>query len=177
MTTKLKPDLIANSLTGVPKKEYGDKYSEHLLEQYKMYLQLADKISERRTATNTFFLTVNTGLISAIGIANLTLQKTSVFLFIIVGLAGILFCYSWYRLIRSHRDLNTAKLEKVIPEIEKQLPIRPYTAEWEAAGRGENNKLYLPFTRLEIYVPWIFMALHIAFIFYGFYLQFKPHGG
>jgi hypothetical protein len=39
----------------------------------------------------------------------------------------------WYRLVRSYKDLNSAKF-KVIHEIEKSLPISPYDAEWEAVG-------------------------------------------
>jgi hypothetical protein len=32
----------------VPISEYGEHYQDHLLEQYKLYVQMADKISERR---------------------------------------------------------------------------------------------------------------------------------
>jgi hypothetical protein len=48
--------------------EYGDKYAEHLLEQYKLYVQMADKISERRQSAHRFFITVNTALIAFFGI-------------------------------------------------------------------------------------------------------------
>jgi hypothetical protein len=76
-----------------------------------------------------------------------------------VMIAGIVVSYLWYRIVRSYRDLNSAKF-RMIHEIEKLLPTKPYDAEWEAVGRGEKPKLYLPFTHVEIFVPWIFMALH-----------------
>jgi hypothetical protein len=171
-------ESIAAVLPSVPKAEYSDKYYDHLLEQYKLYLTLTDKISDRRSAANTFFLTLNTGLISAIGITSFLSSKGETansakagemnLLFILAGFAMIVLCYSWYRLIRSYRDLNSAKF-KVVHEIEKLLPIKPYDAEWEAVGRGNNKKLYFPFTHIEIYVPWIFMALHIALVIFGIF--------
>ena len=72
-----------------------------------------------------------------------------------VAVAGLTLCYFWYRIIRSYRDLNSAKF-KVIHEIEKRLPLRPYDAEWDAVGRGKDSKLYLPFTRVEIAIPCVF---------------------
>ena len=77
----------------------------------------------------------------------------------VVAIAGVILCFTWYRLVRSYRDLNTAKF-KVIHEIERRLPLSPYDAEWEAVGGGDDSKLYLPFTHVEKFIPWIFMALH-----------------
>jgi hypothetical protein len=42
------PATIAGCLSGVPKDDYGECYTAHLLEQYKTYLEMADKVSERR---------------------------------------------------------------------------------------------------------------------------------
>jgi hypothetical protein len=44
--------------------KYGDKYIEHLLEQYKIYVGSAEKISEQRQKANEFFLAVNTALVA-----------------------------------------------------------------------------------------------------------------
>jgi hypothetical protein len=151
--------IIRRALLGADKSTYGDRYQEHLLDQYKKYLEMADKISDRRSTANTFFLTVNTGLISAFGLSNLVGQRTSGFLLAVGSVAAILLSYSWYRLIRAYRDLSTAKF-KVVHEIETMLPIRPFEAEWEAVGRGTNRKLYWPFTHIEKYVPWIFILLY-----------------
>lgn len=160
--------IIKDYLLGTAKDSYGDKYHDHLLEQYKKYLDMADKLSDRRSAANTFFLTINTGLISAFGLMNLVSDKRSNFLFITGGVAAILLSYSWYRLIRAYRDLGTAKF-KVVHEIENLLPIRPFDAEWEAVGRGENRKLYWPFTHIERFVPWIFILLYALVIAYSLY--------
>jgi hypothetical protein len=165
-------EKIAQALLSVPEGEYGANYRIHLLEQYKQYLNMADKISDRRSAANTFFLTINTALLSAFGIANLTSQKTSPLLFIVGSIAAIVLSYSWYRLVRAYRDLNTAKF-KVVHEIENNLPIRPFEAEWEAVGRGKDKRLYYPFTHIENKVPFVFILLYVFVILYSIRLWYR----
>jgi hypothetical protein len=134
---------------------------DHLLEQYKLYVEMADRISQRRQSANTYFLTVNTALLSFVGY--ITTKDVSDYLWLL-GVVGVALCYLWYRLIRSYRDLNTAKFN-VIHVIEKRLPLSPYDAEWEAMGRGKDSKRYKPVTHIETGVPWVFVVLHV-FIFY-----------
>ena len=110
-------EIIAQTLPSVPEDTYGSSFRDHLLAQYFKYLDMADKISDRRSTANTFFLSINTGLISATGIAKLVSQKTAPFTFAIIGLTAILLCFVWRRLIRSYDDLNTAKF-KVVHEFE-----------------------------------------------------------
>ncbi len=81
--------------------------------------------------------------------------------YLIISVLGIILCIVWYRLLRSYGQLNTAKF-KVIHHIEQHLPIAPYDAEWEVGERGENTKIYQPFTNIEIKIPWIFFALNLA---------------
>ena len=145
-----------------PQNDYpADKLVDHRMEQYKLYLEMADRISARRQTANSYFLTLNTVLLSLVSYLSLgTEQKKWYWL---VAIAGIVLSYMWYRLIRSYRDLNSAKF-KVIHEIEAMLPMAPYDAEWEAVGRGKAPELYLPFTHVEIYVPWVFLILHVAVV-------------
>jgi len=161
---------IQDSLFSQEEKSYGEKYKDHLLEQYKTYLDMTDKTSERRHTINNFFLTLNTGIISAIGIAGffekdkMAINKDYVF-FLTIGL--LIFCYVWYRLIRSYKGLNSAKF-KVIHEIEKKLPIKPFDSEWEALGRGKDSSVYLPFSKVEKFIPITFGVLHILILVYSF---------
>lgn len=155
---------LEENLKGCSKDEYGDNYRPHLLEIYKLYVEMADRISARRQSVNSFFLAINTAIVALIGYVQLgnTAQAGSSFYWL-VALAGIVLCFLWYRILRSYRDLNSGKF-KVIHEIEKYLPLHPYDAEWTAVGRGEDPKLYLPFTHVEIIVPWVFFAIHL-FVF------------
>lgn len=146
---------IRDKLVVGDKRAYGDNYEAHCLEIYKLYVQMADKISTRRQSANSFFLAVNTAIIGIVGYVGGTGGNWNW----AVSLAGLILCYAWYRLVRSYKDMNSGKF-KVIHEIEKKLPLSPYDAEWEALGRGKDSSLYLPFTRIEIWVPRVFAALH-----------------
>lgn len=150
---------ITSALPGVAKDNYGDKHAEHVVEIYKLYLDMADRISGRRERANSFFLTLNTAITAFVGYV--TLGKATLGSTPWVAIAGVVVSFLWYRIIRSYRDLNTAKF-LVVHEMEKQLPIRPFHAEWEAVGRGLDRKRYLPFTHVEVLIPWIFIVLHVA---------------
>lgn len=144
--------------------EYGELYAPHVLEIYKMYVDMADKVSSRRQSANSYFLTLNTAIIAILSyIEQCTSQVISSKYSWIVSFAGIILSYSWYRLIRSYKDLNSGKF-KVVHHIERMLPIAPYDAEWKAIGEGKDKEMYLPFTKVEIRVPWIFLFVH-AFVF------------
>jgi hypothetical protein len=128
---------------------------------------MADKISDRRQSTNTFFLTVNTALIAFLGVvAKLGTDGTSAYpplpWVLAVSAAGVVLCYAWYRLVRSYKDLNSGKFA-VVHALESKLPSSPYHAEWVSVGEGKDPKLYLPFTHVETKIPWVFVALYVAF--------------
>lgn len=133
-----------------------EKYQAHLLDQYKLYVEMADRISARRQTANSYFLSVNTALLGFIGYVSM---KDSGDYLWLLGMAGLSLSYAWHRLILSYQGLNTAKFN-VVHAIEKRLPIVAYDAEWNAVGRGKNHELYKPFTNVELNVPWVFVALH-----------------
>ena len=87
-----------------PQTPYGsnEKYQAHLLDQYKLYVEMADRISARRQTANSYFLTVNTGLVGLIGYV--TTKETSDYLWLLAG-AGIALSYLWYRLIRDRKSV------------------------------------------------------------------------
>ncbi|MFA5986666.1 MAG: hypothetical protein WC819_04960 [Parcubacteria group bacterium] len=146
-------------------ENYGDKYIEHLLEQYKVYIDSAEKISDRRQKSNEFFLALNSSLVALLGYI---LAKNSdseiVSLFILSSISGIVLCYFWYRIIYSYKCLNSGKF-KVIHMIERRLPLALYDTEWEILERGKNKKVYWPFSHIELMVPWIFIIIYITILF------------
>lgn len=167
--------VSSSSLYQVPVKEYGESYREHLFEQYKLYIQMADKIGERRLVANRFFLTLNTVLITFLGIVAGTSvgsdQTASINpplpWVLVVSAAGLVLCFSWYRLVRSYRGLSKAKF-MVIRAMEKNLPAAPYRTEREAVGRGQDPKRYLPFTRIETRIPQVLMVLYAGLVAWNF---------
>ena len=116
---------------------------------------------------NSFFLAINTALVAMMGLAWPKAAEWSTrSWYCVVGVAGLVLCYSWYKLIKSYKDINGIKF-KAIHEIETKLPLRPYYAEWEAAEHGKNSKVYKPFTHVEIAVPWVFFVLYLAIVGLG----------
>ena len=119
------------------------------------YVASADKISERRHPANSFFLLINTTLLGVSGFFAGD-GKNLVWL---AAIAGILFSYTWRRMILSYGTMNSAKF-KVIHLLEARLPFAAYDEEWVQAGEGKDDSLHIPFSRVEVLVPKIFMGLH-----------------
>lgn len=147
----------------VSSKTYGsaEQYYEHIFEQYKIFVEMADRISSRRNLANTFFLTLNTLLIGATGFIYEKGPSITIGWFIFPLIAVLLLCYVWWLLIKSYRQLNAAKF-KVIGEYERRLPSSPYwSAEWTALGKGQDPNLYKELTGVENFVPLIFAFIYI----------------
>lgn len=160
MDNKKLDDLLFVSAS----EQYGEKYIEHLLEQYKLYVNSAEKISDRRQKTNEFFLALNTGLIALLGfVATKTNPDTIAVLIVLSSMAGIAMCFFWYRIILSYKGLNTGKFD-VIHAIEARLPLALYDTEWEALGRGKDKNKYWPFSHIEQNIPWIFGFIYVALL-------------
>lgn len=135
-----------------------EKWHSHLLDQYKLYVEMADRISQRRTTANTYFLTVNSAILAFVGY--LTSKDSTEYMWLL-ALAGTMLTLFWYNIINSYRNLNTAKWQ-IVQDIEKRLPISPYDAEWDAVQRGKNPKLYRPISHIESWVPGVFCFLHLV---------------
>lgn len=135
---------------------HNEKWYSHLLDQYKLYVEMADRISQRRTTANSYFLSINSAILAFVGY--ITSTNSSEFLWLL-GVAGGTLTVLWHSIIVSYRNLNAAKWG-VVHEIEKRLPISPYDAEWEAVKRGSDAKLYRPISHIEAGVPWVFFTLH-----------------
>ena len=160
----MKKDDVEKMLFVSESTQYGDNYIEHLLEQYKIYINSTEKISDRRQKANEFFLGLNTALVAVLGfIGSKTLQSSTTPLIGVAAIAGITMCYLWYRIIQSYKGLNGGKF-KVIHAIEARLPLALYDTEWEMLERGENKKTYWPFTHIELLVPWIFIGIYVLLI-------------
>jgi hypothetical protein len=139
-----------------------EKYQLAILEQYKMYVEMADRISQRRGLTNTFFLTLNSAVFTLIGIFWNKQPTGSAWLLIFPLVIAVSQCIAWWWLVRSYRLLNEAKY-KVVGVLEDRLPARLYwQAEWVALGEGRNLRKYLPLTHIEQWVPVLFGLVYVT---------------
>jgi hypothetical protein len=142
-----------------------DRTSDFILEQYKLYVEMADRISERRGAANTFFLTFNTGLVSALAAFYEHLQAVPNAVSGALYAAAIVLSLTWLALLRSYRNVNSAKF-KVIGVMEERLAANPYwKAEWMALDEGKNWRTHIPFGRIEPAVPIVFAIIYVYLFF------------
>lgn len=164
------PDPIVSGLLQRTPASYGDAYQSTLFEQYRHYVDSAERISERRVAANSYLLTVNTALISLAGfvardsgagvvVASPT-GPAGLAWVVLVPIAGVLVSLTWFGIVMSYRSLNAVKFQ-VIHELERELPAALYTREWHLAEEGRGDT-YQPVTLLERAVPLVFMTLYLA---------------
>ena len=84
-------------------------YQAHLLDQYNLTVELADRTSQRRGIANTFFSTLNLAFFS--GLANV--ENYGYFATMLLPLVGVVINVVWVLLIRSYAQLNEAKFKVV----------------------------------------------------------------
>jgi hypothetical protein len=142
------------SLFNPPPAGYGGKADDHLLEQYKLYVDTSQKLSDRRLSTNNYLLTINSSLLTLLGLlATLLTDRRPLAL---IPVAGALLCAAWVLLLTSFKRLNAAKFD-VILEIETHLPANVYAAEWEHVKRRK----YKAMSDVERVVPWLFLVFYL----------------
>lgn len=139
-------------------EEYGPQFKDHLLEQYKLFVESAQRVSEKRITTSNYLLTVCSTLLTLFGIAS-GLHIGGLWL-LIIPMAGLLVSFTWYSLVVSYKNLNTAKFE-VIHELENHLPAGLFRHEWYCCDHGR-GKAYRPITHWERWIPVIFAAVYVS---------------
>src|SRR6266567_3262756 len=162
MSEDAKPSLLS-----VSSAEYGPLYHQHLFEQYKLYVDSADHISQRRSSTNSFLLTVNASLVTLYGLASHL--RASAAWQLLVPISGLLVSLAWFSLVENYRSLNSVKFE-VIHQLEKKLPVCLYRYEWKLLEEGQ-GKIYKPVTHIEQWIPLVFALLYLGLILYNYLPQ------
>ena len=130
-------------------------------EQYKLYVELADRVSARRALANTFFLTLNTAIFAAIGVFLTDPPTATSGLLLIPVVVLVAQCFVWFWVIRSYRQLSAGKWA-VVGAFELQLPTSPWwSAEWAALGEGRDPSRYWPLTHVEQWIPILFAVAYL----------------
>ena len=140
-------------------------YSSALMEQYKLYVELADRVSQRRGVANSFFLLVNSVAVVILGSLGVSLEQVSSWLLVFPTVILVCICGTWFYMVKSYSQLNSGKW-KVVGVMEERLPASPWLrAEWETAlGEGKDRSLYWPLTHIEKWVPLVFVLLYIGML-------------
>lgn len=140
-----------------------------LLEIYKLHSELADRISQRREGANRLFVSLLVGLavVSAtmlrFGIGDTPVQLAT----LVLGLLGISLSASWFIVIRSYRQINSAKF-RVLHELERKLAFQFFIDEWDPKAEGKKTNKYWRLTVVEQSLPIIFSMLFCGLTIYSF---------
>ena len=140
-------------------KNYSERFKEPLLEQYKLYVEMADRVTSRRIHTNMFYISLVSGLITVISVSREVGLSTSVII-PAISVLGIIVCVLWCIHISSYRKLNSAKFE-IIHKIEQHLPYPCYREEWKILK--ENR--YVLLSKIEQFVTIIFAIIFSIFLY------------
>jgi hypothetical protein len=147
-------------------KSYGDRYQDHLLDQYKVYVEFMDRTRQRRISASSsdVLLVVNT-LLAATAAAGATGIGFGIDTLptIVIGVVGLIVCLAWAQRINAYRSLAVAQFQ-VIHQIEKRLPLQLYEEEWHVLNLADKRRSYRPTISLELLMPRLFALLHVILI-------------
>ena len=156
-----------NQRTGMT--EPSSRNSE-LLEIYKLHAEFSDRVAQRREGANRLYVGILTGfLVAVVALTRFGLGDDPSVINVLTfagGLIGIVLCLSWYLVIRSYRQLNTAKFA-VLHELEGKLPFAFFKREWEQLEEGKKLNKYLNITKAEMTLPILFGILFSALAIWG----------
>ncbi len=124
-----------------------------ILEQYKLYVELADKFTDRRLQMHRFYFSIIVALSGVFSFLYLNLEININNLLFIFSILGFIVCSIWHSHITTFRQLATLKWN-MVHDIEKSLPIKPYTDEWT-----EDTSKYRKLTVAEKDVPILLMVI------------------
>ena len=137
-------------------------YQAAVLDQYKLYIEMADRVSARRALANSFFLSLNTVVFTAIGFFWEDRPETARWSLLLPLVALLGQCLAWFWIVRSYRQVNSVKWA-VVGALEKRLPASPWWgAEWGALGNGNDPSRYWQLTRVEQLVPLLFAVAYLT---------------
>ena len=142
--------------------ELPDPASDGLLEQYKLYVEMAVRISDRRQFANLFFLGLNAMIAALIGVFTTSSMEYGDLAWRVMScFAGMVLCCAWWILLTSLRNLNTSKFQ-VVQELENGLPMRPSQAEAKLTDYTSSTSPHRLMGKVEGIVPWIYFGLYLV---------------
>jgi hypothetical protein len=146
-----------------------ESFQNLLMEQYKIYVEMTDRISSRRNWTNIFFLTLHAIVVGVMGLSLSRSPYIPQIGLLLMPLMGLLvLCYAWGRLAQWYRHMLTTR-HTIITQLEQRLPSSPSSA----ADRQELSKegYFNPLNRMEKTLPFVFGILYIFSFTYVTYIS------
>lgn len=155
-----------SKILSVSEEEYGEKYREHLLEQYKMYIVSLNHTGNLRHKVNSYFLTLNTLFLAAIGAS---IYRDTNFIKgdgeLAIPFIGIIISFIWWSITFTYKQRSLVKL-KIVHKIEELLPLSLYKNEWDILSKKPGSASY-HFFGTSLLIPWVFALLYLFIIIFS----------
>ena len=147
-------------------RQYGEKYRDHLLEQYKIWVEIVDRAIQRKEQANRLFITLITALIAASSFAigswpDALVEKLIPLMVALIAILGIVLGFAWFVTLQALERQIQAKLA-TIRKMELALPFPFYSveiSERNKIGRIWDFKLPVPDWLLPLIVIVLFFLL------------------
>jgi len=134
-----------------------------LMEQYKLFIQSKEKLTDRSFATNKFFLCLVIILLMLLFL----LHDEKLFYFIsirsILSVIGMAVCVLWWSNIDTYCVFMGVKFKSVIEEMEKQLPFECHLMEKNAMDDYRKQKKAFIFSDMQKLLATIVFIFFMAF--------------
>ena len=150
------------------RENYGSEFKTHLLEQYKLYVEMADRVSSRRVQAASFYTSVLSALLALLSITSNEelFQGPQSFVLLTIAILGLCLCLAWAANINSYKQLNSL-IFKVIHDMEAYLPYPCYDMEWKILKEDKNRQRYFRLTAIEQYIPIILAIPYLCLLIYS----------
>lgn len=136
-----------------------------ILQQYKLYSEQKDAFIQRSFGVNRFYMCTVIILLLLVNLSKNVIFVYAVSLPFIFSIVGLGICALWWMNMDSYNLLIKIKFSKVLEEIEKQLPVQPYTMEHNAIKEYRENKKEFLFSDMQkIFAIVMFIAFFVALI-------------
>lgn len=150
-----------------------------LTEVYKLHVNIANEVSNRRAGVNRLYILILSGIMFGMGailrsdagslLNKLMGQNGFSIMIAFVGIFGVILCAIWRVSIESYLNANSVRYE-VLRELEKKLDFQFYGEEWEKLNPLQRDYSYRKLARIELYTPTLFLILFAPLFIFGVYL-------
>ncbi len=136
-----------------------------IMQQYKLYTEQKDAFIKRSFRVNRFYMILVIVLLLLVNLTKNVAFVYSISLPFIFSIIGVGVCVLWWMNMDSYNLLIKIKFSRVIEEIEKQLPVQPYTMEHNAIDEFRENKKEFLFSDMQkVFATIMFIAFFVCFI-------------
>ena len=142
---------------------------ELIFQEYKLYAKQKENFIDRNFRTNRFYMMSFVATIFAMIFTGNVVFMARISATLVFSLIGISICALWWMNVDSYNILIKIKYANVLEELEKKLPVKPFTDEFKGIEDFRNNRVFM-FSDIQK----IIAVIGALFFFAVFISEFSP---